>query len=261
MRTLSLITLSLVCLQLACSHSTANAQWASLKGRFVYGSEGTKVPSPAKLNITKDTQVCAKNPLFNEQLTVNEKNRGISNVLIWAYKPKVVHDSFKKTANAVVKMDNLSCRFEPHAVAVRTGQTLQVGNPDAVAHNSMITFLKNDPVNPLIPAGSKVDFRPTKSELIPVKVSCSIHPWMQGIVLVQDHPYMAVTDKDGKFEIKNLPAGKLTLKVWHEKSGYVQEVKLDGKTEKWKRGRYILNVKDGKDLEQEYIVDPKAFEK
>ena len=256
MRTLILITLSLAFMQ-----SSASAQWASLKGRFVYGGEGTKVPSAMKLNVTKDLQVCGKEDLFNEQLTINPENRGISNILVWAYKPKVVHESFKKTAADVIKMDNKLCRFDPHAVVVRTGQTLQVGNPDPVAHNSMITFLKNTPENPLIPANGKVDFRPTKAEIIPVKVSCSIHPWMQGIVLVQDHPYMAVTDKDGKFEIKNLPAGKLTLKVWHEKAGYIQEVKLDGKTAKWKRGRYALNVKDGKDMEHEYIVDPKAFKK
>ena len=70
---------------------------------------------------------------------------------------------------------------------------------------------------------------------------------MSGVVFVQDHPYMAVTDEDGKFEIKNLPAGKHTFKVWHEKVGYLKSVIIDGKKETFKRGRYLLEVKAGKD--------------
>jgi hypothetical protein len=34
---------------------------------------------------------------------------------------------------------------------------------------------------------------------------------------VFDHPFYAVTDAAGKFELKNLPPGKYTLGVWHEK--------------------------------------------
>jgi Polysaccharide lyase family 4, domain II len=39
--------------------------------------------------------------------------------------------------------------------------------------------------------------------------------------LVLDHPYFAVTDKDGNFEIKNVPAGTQKLVVWHEAASYV----------------------------------------
>ena len=157
-------------------------------------------------------------------------------------------------------MDNLNCRFEPHAITVRAGQTLQVSNSDSVGHNSLINFLKNNSVNPIIPPNGKIDFQMKKAEIIPVKVSCSIHPWMQGIILVQDHPYMAVTDKDGKFELKNLQAGKkLTLKVWQEKAGYIQEVKIDGKKAAWKKGKYVLNLK--KDEEHKYLVPGKVFDK
>lgn len=240
-----------------CSATTA-ADFATLKGQFLYGKEGTSIPTASKLNITKDVQVCGKHQLFDEQLVVNEENRGISNVVLWAFKPKVVHESYKETANATVEINNKDCRFDPHVIAVRTGQTLRVGNPDPIGHNSMIGFLKNPPVNPIIPANGEVKFDLKKAELIPVKISCSIHPWMQGIVMVQDHPYVAITDEDGKFELANLPAGDLTLKVWHEKSGYIQSVNLDGKTASWKKGRYKLNLK--KDEEHTYVIDPKTFE-
>jgi hypothetical protein len=43
---------------------------------------------------------------------------------------------------------------------------------------------------------------------------------MEGFVKVFDNPYYAVTDGDGKFEIKNAPAGKLRVVYWQEKVGY-----------------------------------------
>ena len=63
---------------------------------------------------------------------------------------------------------------------------------------------------------------------------------------------MAVTDKDGNFEIKNLPVGKHTLQFYHEKCGRVSEAKQGGKTVKIKRGRLELTVKKGENDLGEY---------
>ena len=35
-----------------------------------------------------------------------------------------------------------------------------------------------------------------------MQLACNIHGWMKAYVRVFDHPYYAVTDEDGKFEIK-----------------------------------------------------------
>ena len=53
--------------------------------------------------------------------------------------------------------------------------------------------------------------------MIPFK--CDVHGWMNAYVGVLDHPYFAVTDKDGKFDIKTLPPGTYTIEAWHEKLG------------------------------------------
>jgi hypothetical protein len=47
---------------------------------------------------------------------------------------------------------------------------------------------------------------------------CNVHAEMSAYVVVTETPYYATTDKDGKFVIKDLPPGKYTLKVWHEKA-------------------------------------------
>jgi hypothetical protein len=36
---------------------------------------------------------------------------------------------------------------------------------------------------------------------------------------VVDHPYFAVTEPGGKFEMKQLPPGTYTIEAWHEKLG------------------------------------------
>jgi len=60
-----------------------------------------------------------------------------------------------------------------------------------------------------------------------VKLQCNVHPWMFGYIGVVSNPYFAVTDKDGKFTLKGLPAGKYTLAFKHLKAGEVtQEVEV-----------------------------------
>ena len=60
------------------------------------------------------------------------------------------------------------------------------------------------------------------AEKLPVAIKCDIHPWMIAYQLPLDHSFAAVTDKDGNFEIANLPAGEHEFVVWHEKTGYLE---------------------------------------
>jgi hypothetical protein len=82
-------------------------------------------------------------------------------------------------------------------------------------------------VNPLIPAGAQhtVNAKILEAKNRPYQVSCNIHPWMKAWVLVCDHPYFAVTDKDGTFQIKNAPAGTFRLMIWKDDHGWLGGVK------------------------------------
>ena len=76
-------------------------------------------------------------------------------------------------------------------------------------------------------------------------VNCSIHPWMNGLLIIKDHPYVAITSEDGSLEIANLPTGKWEFQAWHSKSGYLDEVSRNGSSEKWSKGKFDVAVEEG----------------
>jgi hypothetical protein len=51
-----------------------------------------------------------------------------------------------------------------------------------------------------------------------MKFQCDVHPWMFAWVTVVDHPYFAVTDKEGNFTIKDVPPGKYKISYQHRKA-------------------------------------------
>jgi hypothetical protein len=96
--------------------------------------------------------------------------------------------------------------------------TLKSG--DMANHN--VNFqLKNITQNPVLAPGATLTVDPQSPERLPGPVTCNIHPWMQSYWMVLDHPYFAVTDEKGNFEIKNAPAGTQKVVVWQEAVGFV----------------------------------------
>ena len=229
------------------SDAPAGGGWGTLKGRFVFDGDR---PTQAKLEITKDTEFCTKdgNPL-DESLIVSE-NGGLRNVLVWIYvgrrdKPPEIHESFKDLVGQPTRMDNITCRFEPHVKFVFTGQDVVIGNKDEVGHNTKGDMIANSPFNQTIPQGEEITQNFEKAERVPAAVSCSIHPWMKGYLHVLDHPYVAVTDADGNFEIANVPTGRWTFQVWQEAAGYISAVTHDGKQKTWAKGRVEFDITEG----------------
>ena len=222
------------------------ADWGDLKVKFTYDGA---TPKPAAVSVTKDKLFCGKHNLVDEKLVVNPKNKGIRNIVVFLYtrgSTKVpVHPDYAKDAGAKVTIANKNCRYEPHVVCVRLGQKLSVLNPDGIAHNSKLDFFSNSPANPIIPPTKSIDVNLKVEERLPARASCSIHPWMEGWLVIKKHPYMGVTDENGELTIKNVPAGKWTFQFWQEKAGYLQDVTVGSKKTKWKRGRNEVTIKKG----------------
>lgn len=230
----SLATIA-VALALSTFVTDAQAQWGTLKGKFVLDGA---VPTAAKLDVNKDVEVCGKHMLVNEDLLV-DAGGGIANVVVYVRTKGVqVNPDVAAAAAKPVVYDNKGCRFEPHILGVLVGQPVILRNSDPVGHNSNIQPIGDQGVNPLIPSGGEIEQKFNRSQFVPVPVTCNIHPWMKGYILPRENPYIAVSAKDGTFELKNLPVGELEFQAWHEKSGYLA-------TSAWDKGRFKATIAAG----------------
>jgi hypothetical protein len=215
---------------LACANPAAAQQWGTIKGKIVWDGP---VPKQAKIEPKVNQDVCAKDkePL-EEDYVINPKNQGVKNVFVWIrptgaakddpFPAAKIHPSLAKPAQAGVEIDQPCCRFIPHVLAAREGQIMTIKNSAPIAHNAKWDSSNNGSINPLIPSGGQyVLAKPLKAEPGAISLSCSIHGWMKAHVRVFDHPYFAVTDENGNFEIKNAPAGKFNLFVQHPANGWL----------------------------------------
>jgi plastocyanin len=174
-----------------------------------------KAPEPAKLNMKADP-FCAQQPGgVDEEIAVGKDN-GLKNVVVRITKG-VSNPPPVPTTPAVV--DQNGCIYKPRVVVARAGQTVEIRNSDQTLHNvhtykGTATLFNLAHIQGTGPQKKKF---PTAGDV--VKFKCDVHPWMTGWVVVTDNPYFAVSGDDGSFTIKDVPAGKYTVEVWHEKLG------------------------------------------
>ncbi len=114
-------------------------------------------------------------------------------------------------------MDQKGLRFHPHILPILAGTTVDFLNSDDVLHNVFSPDACADKVNlGTWPKGQKHSFT-FKNPGCQAVMLCNVHPEMEAWVLTLETPYFAVSSVDGSYEIKNVPPGKYTLKIWHEK--------------------------------------------
>ncbi len=107
--------------------------------------------------------------------------------------------------------------FMPRVVAVTVGSEVSFPNDDPFFHN---VFSLSRPRNFNLgryPQGKTRRVRFERPGI--VKVFCDIHSHMSATVMVFDHPFFAVPDEGGRFELDGLPPGDLEITAWHERLG------------------------------------------
>jgi plastocyanin len=140
---------------------------------------------------------------------------GLANVFVY------VQGSFTGglgiTSEATI--DQRACTYHPRIQGARVGQTLAVKNSDSTLHNIHSMTKKNNAFNTGQPVAGMVFKTQLKSEEVMLHVKCDVHPWMTGYIGVVTHPYYAVSDATGAFQITGVPGGKRSIQVWHEAYG------------------------------------------
>jgi len=181
------------------------------------GSSPELAPLIAKGADVKDASVCAANAVPDERLVLGADS-GVANVFISIVKAPKGSPKPVPTETAMI-FDQKNCQFLPHCLTVPVGQTVKVLSDDDVAHNTHTNPNRNTSVSTLVAANDregKLELVYKSSEREPFRVTCDFHGWMVAWHFPVDHPYVALTDADGNFEIPDLPAGDHVFMVWHE---------------------------------------------
>jgi plastocyanin len=158
-------------------------------------------------------------PAVDESTVVND-NGTLRNVVVYVKAGPNVASAPDQIGPAV--LDQKDCCYAPHVLAVRTDEPVDVTSHDPTLHNVHVLASVNAAQNfseTAVGATHRLAF--TASEIIHVK--CEVHPWMSAYIIVLDHPFFAVTGKDGTFHIPRLPSGNYTLVAWHEKYGVLEQ--------------------------------------
>jgi len=139
------------------------------------------------------------------------------------------------------------CIFSPSTLVVRNKQEIRFLNMDPIVHDiqlyetaphgSSIIFHRPLRMNPYhsLQEPQNHDHRPgeplidtfqfTKGRRI-FLAECGQHPYMQTWGLSVTNPYYAITDKDGRFSIADIPEGVYSLIAWHPWIGGILQMKV-----------------------------------
>src|SRR6266481_4635877 len=104
--------------------------------------------------------------------------------------------------------------FEPHILVVPVGSMVEFPNRDPFFHNVFSLFEGKRFDLGLYEAGTT---RTVRFDRLGISyIFCNIHPEMSAVVIAVQTPYYATSDARGEIAIRNVPAGRYTLRVWYE---------------------------------------------
>ncbi len=184
------------------------------KGGELAGSIKAKGEAPQNEvhKVMHNSEYCGDS-ISEDTYLVNPGNNGLQNVVI----SLEGITKGKKHDPATLILENLKCRFVPHILAGMAGDSYEIRNGDPVLHNTHLRFEGTTILNVAMPENGKNIKKPlTQTGMILAK--CDAHPFMNGAIWVFDHPYFAVTDKNGEFKISDIPPGTYKVKIWHQGS-------------------------------------------
>ena len=216
----------------------------------VGGVQGTGGSIKGIVKLTGDKIPRAKiegsgNSTLLTELVVPGDGETLQNVLVY-----VNSQTRPKTGSILVNptLDQRAGQFIPHVMGVVVGQEMSFATDDG----PLLLIVRGRNNNPQFSGqagyptkGKPIKMKFAKPDILQAKVETS--PWMSAYVHVMENPFFAVTQKDGTFEIKGLPAGEYEVKVWHE------ELSSKGKyTLKAEQDSLKVTVADGKAVDANF---------
>ncbi|MBN9120217.1 MAG: hypothetical protein J0I06_13825, partial [Planctomycetes bacterium] len=212
----------------------------TISGRVTFPKDA-KLPKPKLVpaDLIKDAELWKPfGPLTYNDTVINPDSRGIADVIVFLrpdsddrkaeFPADRIHPDLAGAKSVDHTVTVAGPHFAPRILAARAGDRLVFQNrlptpiavgyishgngPNAVGNRVLFNVMiaqnaayTSDP----LPAMQRVDSFQNSSQ-----------PWMHGFVWALDHPYFAVTDADGRFEMPNVPVGTWRLVAWHQVAGW-----------------------------------------
>ena len=173
-------------------------------------------PLERTVDLKSDAAMAAKHPkgLTTRRYEVNSGG-GLRHVLVY------IRGDFTNTTfdppNSTPVLDHTNGLFQPYVMGIRVGQPLQLKCSDSTIC-SFIASPKANQAFSMAPWRGTVPRSFTNPE-VPVRFKCDLHPWNYAYLGVFAHPYFAVTDEQGRFTIRGVPAGRYSVEIFHPRSG------------------------------------------
>jgi plastocyanin len=171
------------------------------------------VPKPVRIDMSQDPSCKGQ----NMAAPIEAENGNLANAFVYV-KEGLGNRNFPVPQEPAV-IDQQGCKYHPAVLGVMTGQRIEIRNSDPTTHNIHPTPKDNREWNESqAPNAAPLEKTFAREELM-MPVKCNQHPWMKMHINVVRHPFFAVTDSQGKFEIKGLPPGEYTVAVLHDRLG------------------------------------------
>ena len=183
----------------------------SVRGTVKWSGEA---PKATIVPINKDAQICdpeSRKVRDLERLVIGP-NGGVANTIVFL---KNISSGKDFDLGPQLRfLDQKNCRYEPHILLVPAGEVLKMKSSDATLHTVHMDGAAS--YNLPFPFPNQVISRKmTTPGLVNLKCNGG-HTWMNAEMMVVPHPYYAVTNETGRFELTDVPAGTYEIVAWHE---------------------------------------------
>ena len=226
----------------------------TITGRLVWKGGAPTPPVLVKQGdgSVKDAAVCAAKELIDRRFDSGSDSNSIPHVFAYLTRPQGDNPVLMQQLMAqkpVVTVDQKNCEYIPFSAVYVVGQELELKSSDPVNHNVRYAPLANRAFNQILPPNGSTKVKLTTAERRPTELKCDIHPWMSGWFMALDHPFAAVSDQDGNFEIVGVPPGTQSLILSFPNGVFINEGRATGQKVEVKAGEVtdlgVIEVEPG----------------
>jgi hypothetical protein len=190
---------------------TASVSGSNIRGHVVLKGDA---PKPESDKITQDQSTCGSS--VNLPRLALGKDNGVQGTFVIL--EGIENAAAPAPTTQSVLIDQKECQYVPHTMIIPLNSKIEITNSDPILHN--VNGRQGDSkvfnyAQARQGQRESVDISMVKPGMITLACDAG-HPWMTAFVYVATHPYVALTDANGEFVIKNVPPGTYTLKMWHE---------------------------------------------